>query len=178
MAPYLKDKLNFYLEKMLAGVRENFRGRVTYSPSDGTRTYVKWRELGFDIVAPMMYYSKKWETRSTILESIRELQTNGLPLYIAEFGCAPYEGASLYGGAAGSYYSGQKVSEEEQAQSIEEHVELFETGRVDGIFLTYILERLNEDNGGWMGMGILKYNEDKPSRRRLGFYAYKSYVIG
>ena len=171
-SPYIEQKLNLYLEKVLNGVRENFGGKVTYSPSDGTRLLVKWDELGFDIVGPMLYYSKKWDTEASVLRTIGELRKFRKPVYITEFGCFTYEGASLWGGDGWYRYQSQRYSQEEQAQSIMEHVKLFEAGKVDGIFLYAFLEKTMPDA---KSAGILKDGCERYARK-LGFYMYKSFV--
>ncbi|MEM4246144.1 MAG: hypothetical protein QW390_02490 [Candidatus Bathyarchaeia archaeon] len=172
MRPYIEERLNFYLRKMLEGVRKHFGGKVTYSASDGTKLLVKWDELGFDIVGPMYYYQKKWETQTSALKNIRLLKTFGKPLYITEFGCFTFKGASFWGGDGWYRYKDQEYSQEEQAQSIREYVDLFQKGKVDGIFLYAFLERTTPDA---KSTGILRDGHGRYARK-LGFYMYKSFT--
>jgi len=172
MRPYVEEKLNSYLEQAIGKVRKNFGGKLTYSSGEGTRSLVHWDDLGLDIVGPMIYYAKKYQTPSTIQEELRSFQRYGKPVYVTEFGCFTYQGASLYGGDGWRQYHGQDYSQEEQAQSIMEQVKLFDTAGVDGIFLHSFNFPSGIENDTQSQSLVRGY---APRERKRSFYAYASF---
>jgi hypothetical protein len=163
------ERLNAYLAKIIKGVRENFHGLITYSPNPMTSFAVKWQELGLDACAPMLYNS---DVRQAYKDCLR-FKSLGKPVYIAEFGCGTFEGAASAAGAAWRSYVNQPYSQEEQAQYIREAVDVFSTAQVDGIFYWTLILKYDNDA---RSSGILRYGKNMPAVRKLGFYAYQSFI--
>lgn len=175
MRPYVEEKLNSYLKQAISQIRSNFGGKLTYSSGEGTRLLVHWNELGLDIVGPMVYYARKYQTQSTFLDELRSYKGYGKPVYVTEFGCFTYEGASLYGGDGWAQYRGQKYSQAEQAQSIIEQVELFDKGGVDGIFLhSFNFPSGITDDAKSQSITRSQYPYTTRERKK-SFYAYASF---
>jgi hypothetical protein len=173
VAPYIEERLNFYLERVIKGVRKDFGGKLIYSNCEGTHYLVHWDDLDLDILGPMLYYDKKYKTEQGMLELISWFRSHHKPVYVTEFGCFTYEGASLYGGDAWRQYHGQKYSQKEQAQSIGEQVELFDKGKLDGMFL----HAFNLGNVlGQEDAASCAIMKNDTSERKEGFYSYKRYV--
>ncbi|MFQ6084529.1 MAG: glycosyl hydrolase, partial [Candidatus Aminicenantia bacterium] len=167
-----QNKLNLYLKKIIKGVRENFKGKITYASAGGERFGINWDDLDFDIIGPHYYIAKEWYTKEEMIKTLLSYKKYNKPIYITEFGCSSYEGASRWGGGGFFNYTNQKYSQKEQAQTIEESIKVYEQAHVDGIFLWEFIERFGDDA---KSLGIIKYNEDNPMERKLGFYMYKSY---
>lgn len=168
----VEPKLCSYLMRMIQGVREHFHGPLTYS-SMGWPPFQKWSELGLDIVGPMMYYRSEEGGQYYALERLLQYKKHGKAVYITEFGCESWQGASKWGSSASKYYTGQTYSQEEQANSILETMEIYDVATVDGAFLYQFFERQKADHYSW---GIIKYNTEGAATRKLGFYSYKSLV--
>jgi len=165
-------KENSYLKDIVDGVRVNFRGRITYASSQAMWKYIKWRELGFDIIAPHLYFATEWYTEREFLQSISQLRSLGKPLYMSEFGASSYVGASRWGGDAWRHYQNEAYSPEEQAQYIIKSMDLYVQGRVDGVFPWCWMEYTTNDANNF---GLMKFNPNRLASRKLAFYAYKSY---
>jgi len=176
--PELRDKLNSYLKQIIDEVRKGFKGRVTYAASVAERFAVQWSELGFDMVAPHLYLwdspqaltvpGEKW-----ILITVERMRilARGRPFYVSEFGCQTFEGASKL---EIEYNGTQAHSQEEQAHNIVNSVNAFEKARIDGINLWAFLYKDVPDAESY---GILKWERNSVQRRKLGFYAYQSFVV-
>jgi hypothetical protein len=170
------ENLNPLLQRMIEVIRQNYKGRITYCSAGGIaeKLGVDWRNLKIDIVAPHLYLSREWLDENRFVGDIMKLKAMGKPIYASEFGCASYEGGSKYGGAADQYYKGQRENQEEQAQHVKDTVACFQRAGIDGMFLAFLLERHEIEA---MNMGILTYGKLGLSRRKLGFYAYQSFVV-
>jgi hypothetical protein len=176
-----QKKLDDYLAVIVEGVREHYTGKMTYVSAIGEGRYVHWGELGFDIMAPHLYPGGDYWTDERILERIQIMRGKyRMPLWISEFGCATYRGATADG--ASSNYVNQDYDQSEQANAIVHDVNLFQKAKVDGLFLWTLFWPMQIDAASY---GIMQYvgtphgREEDPStrlKRKLGFYAYKSYV--
>jgi hypothetical protein len=169
-------RLNEYLAIMVKGVRENFLGPVTYSPNEGTRFAVKWRELGLDIVSPMSYYGTEQWTETKAVKDLLEFKKYGTPIYVTEFGAQCCVGAMAdAGGDLCSRQTSPTYSQDEQAQYIDRVLRIFAKARVDGIFYWDFIYKVEDDAESY---GLMNWNRgDTLATRKLGFYKYKSYVL-
>jgi hypothetical protein len=177
------ERLNSYLKKILEGVRGKFGGRVTYA--SGTWEKVEWRQLGFDIVGSNLYFGSQWDTEESFTRNIGSLKKLGNSLFITEFGSAAFRGCGKWGGGAPNRWEGQEYSEEEQAKNIIRQLELYErSGSVDGVFLFDFVEKWTVDEA--TKFSIMRYFPSplspnipqKPCTRKIGFYAYQSFIVG
>jgi hypothetical protein len=135
-------RVNDFLGKAAAVVRERFGGRLTYAavPLDA----VDWTP--FDIVSLDLYRSA--EIADRFADGVRALVAQGKPVAITEFGSATYKGA----GAAGARgleivqhdpdsgrplrLNGEYARDEEgQAAYLRELLEVFDAGGVDTAFV-------------------------------------------
>jgi hypothetical protein len=169
------EKLNLYLKQIVDGVRKNFHGKITYTKGGGGMgengwEYVKWNELGFDIVSSNEYIESAWNTTEQQIGNINDLKI-GKPLFITEFGCLSYEGAGKYGSTGEKYYTNQKYSQAEQGEYIISSARLYGTTGVNAIFYFPFMERIENDS---LSMGIIKYQKRGLGRRKVGFYSFCS----
>jgi len=176
------NRLNFYLDKMTNEVRKNYHGQITYGKlaggdQGGGCEKVDWNRLGLDIVGAQEYWNKRYFSREQVLKTLLDLKPYGKPIWITEFGCCSYEGASQYGGAGGDYvYLNTNYDEREQARHIADQIGIYKAAKMDGIFLHAFCA------GHWTTgnryFGVMRALGDKmPIRRKLGFYAYQSYIV-
>lgn len=135
-------KLNEVLSRVVAKVRNEFKGSITYS--SGPWETVDWRM--FDIVG--VDYYRQGESEDDYVRGLDRYRLGKL-LVVMEVGCCAYEGAAARG--AGGFailqgtnpdgspkYEGGKTpvrSEREQADYVETQVRLLSNARVDGVFI-------------------------------------------
>jgi len=164
------DKLNLHLRAILQGVRTHFNGEVTYAAGDWED--VDWRE--FDVVGSNEYYASEWYTKAEWVEKLARLRKWGKPVFITETGSASFAGCGRWG--AGTWrYVDQAYSEEEQAENIQKSVELCADASMTGMFLfSLIHEAVSRKE---LSFGVMSYNPNGTHRRKLGFYAYKQYLL-
>ena len=86
-------KLNLFLKNVVAKVRENFRGKITYA--SGTWEKVNW-DL-FDFIG-IDYYRASYN-KSIYVKQLTNYYKFNKPVAILEFGCCAYKGADDKGGA-------------------------------------------------------------------------------
>ena len=135
-------RVNDFLGKSAALVRERFGGRVTYAAVPFER--VDWTP--FDIVSLDLYRSA--EIANQYAEGIRSLVAQGKPVAITEFGAATFRGASDLGAraleivendtdtGAPARLRGEYVRDEAgQAAYLRELLEVFEAEGVDSAFV-------------------------------------------
>ncbi len=91
----LPSRINDFLSRAIAVVRERFGGKVTYAsvPFEG----IDWTP--FDIVSVDLHRSK--EIAHIFQQSVRALVAQGKSVAITEFGCATHRGAADHGGRGG-----------------------------------------------------------------------------
>lgn len=135
-------RVNDFLGKAAAVVRERFGGPVTYAavPLDG----VDWKP--FDIVSLDLYRSA--DNAGRFADGVRALVAQGKPVAITEFGSATYRGAGAAGARGLEIVENDPVSgrplrlkgeyardEAGQAAYLRELLEVFDTEGVDTTFV-------------------------------------------
>ncbi|EWC62375.1 hypothetical protein UO65_2362 [Actinokineospora spheciospongiae] len=136
----LPARVNDFLGRAVAVVRERFGGKVTYASVPLER--VDWTP--FDVVSVDAHRSK--EVAHVYQDGIRALVAQGKPVAITEFGCTPYRGAADLGALSGEiveYSDGIPVrldgdytrDEEEQAGYLRELLDVFAEEGVDAAFV-------------------------------------------
>jgi hypothetical protein len=142
LIPEVTGRINEFLAKAAALVRERFGGKITYAAIQLER--VDWTR--FDIVSMDVYRSIEVADRFT--EGVRALVAQGKPVAITEFGAATYRGAGDRGArgleiveydkdtGAPVRLNGEYVRDEEgQATYLRELLEVFEAEGVDSTFV-------------------------------------------
>jgi hypothetical protein len=143
-------RVNDFLGKAVAVVRERFRGRITYAAIPVER--VDWTP--FDIVSAELIRSA--EVAGQFREGVRSLVAGGKPVAITGFGTAAYRGAGDRGGhvmeileydegtGAPVRLNGEYIRDEAgQAAYLAELLEIFDTEGVDSAFVfLFALENL------------------------------------
>ncbi|MFF8959733.1 hypothetical protein [Streptomyces sp. NPDC014894] len=140
--PALPDRVNEFLGRAVAVVRERFGGRVSYAslPFEG----VDWTP--FDIVSTDGGYRAS-EFADRFRDGVRALVAQGKPVAITEFGCTTHRGASDKGGRGEMIVEwgddGRPVGltgdhprdEDEQAAHLRELLDVFNAEGVDTAFV-------------------------------------------
>jgi hypothetical protein len=143
-------RVNDFLGKAVAAVREHFRGRITYAAIPVER--VDWTP--FDIVSVELIRSA--EVASQYREGVRALVAGRKPVAITGFGSVAYRGAGDRGARAMEIIeydkdtgapvrlNGQYVRDEAgQATDLREVLDIFDSEGVDGAFVfMFALENL------------------------------------
>jgi hypothetical protein len=163
-------KLNSYLNQLTEEVRNRFKGLITYAA--GSWENVEWWRPNYDIVGPNLYVYSTPGGREWARDRLTHYKTFGKPVWVNEFGCMSYVGASR-----DEPYTGQPYSQEEQAQNITESIELFkQVGGIDAVFLHLFAIPGTDDasEGIWYSHGIMR-DVGGFLRRKLGFYSFASY---
>jgi hypothetical protein len=176
LIPEVAARVNQFLARAVALVRERFGGKVTYAAIQLER--VDW--ACFDIVSMDLYRSSEIADRFT--EGVRALVALGKPVAITEFGAATYRGAGDRGAhgleivehdkdtGAPLRLDGEYVRDEEgQASYLRELLEVFEAEGVDSAFVfTFALHDYRHrpdgdprDDLDLASFGIVKVLEDR-----------------
>jgi hypothetical protein len=142
LVPEVTARVNEFLAKAAALVRERFGGKITYAAIQLER--VDWTR--FDIVSMDLYRSIEIAERFT--EGVRVLLAQGKPVAITEFGAASYRGAGDRGArglaivehdkdtGAPVRLDGEYARDEEgQATYLRELLEVFQAEGVDSTFV-------------------------------------------
>lgn len=167
-------RVNVFLGKAVALVRERFGGRVTYASVPLER--VDWAP--FDIMSVDLYRSA--EIADRFAEGVHGLVAQGKPVAITEFGAACYQGAGDRGALGLEIVEydengpvrlkGEYARDEAgQATYIRELLEAFEAGGVDSAFVfTFALyDHVHRPDGDpsqdldLASYGIVKVYEDR-----------------
>lgn len=132
-------RLNRFLGRARALVRERFAGPVTYAA--GLWEEVVWD--GFDFVCIDFY--RDAANRSALAAKLRPYLAHGKPVIVSEFGCCTYAGAEDKGAFGWTIVDWKKNppelkgafvrDEHAQARTLRELYELFERENVDGAFV-------------------------------------------
>jgi hypothetical protein len=143
LIPEVAARINEFLAKAVALVRERFGGKVTYAAVPRLER-VDWTP--FDIVSVDLYRSA--EVADRFAEGVRTLVAQGRPVAITEFGTATYRGAGDRGarglevveydqdtGAPVRLNGGYARDEEGQASYLRELLEVFDAEGVDSAFV-------------------------------------------
>lgn len=168
-------RVNEFLGRAAALVRERFGGRVTYAAVPLER--VDWAP--FDIVSLDLYRSA--EVADGFAEGVHALVAQGKPVAVTEFGSATYLGAGDRGARGLEIVEYDKDGgpvrlngvyerdEAAQAAYLRELLEAFETGGIDSAFVfTFALyDHVHRPDGGpredldLASYGIVKTYEDR-----------------
>jgi hypothetical protein len=180
LIPQVPARVNEFLSKAVAVVRERFSGRITYASIPFER--VDWTL--FDIVSVDNYRSV--EVAEWYREGIRALVAQGKPVAITEFGSATFKGAADKGGRGGEIIvwdkdtviplglDGDYIRDEgEQARYVRELLEIFTEEGVDSAFVfTFAQYQLPHRHRGEPGedldmasYGIVKVYEERFGER-------------
>jgi len=167
-------RVNDFLGKAVAVVRERFGGKITYAamPFEG----VDWTP--FDIISVDLYRSA--EVADRYAAAIRSLVAQSKPIAITEFGSATYKGAADRGARSGEIVEWDKDAiiplrlngdyirdEDEQATYLRELLEIFAEAGVDSAFVfTFAQYQLPQREDGredldMASYGIVKVYEDR-----------------
>ena len=172
------QELNRHLKEIVANVKQHFTGPVTYA-GGGAWESVDWNALGCDVVGSNDYYGMKMD-REYFVRRVSKLKGYGKPVFITEFGASTYAGAYFWGGEGAQKYTDQRYDETEQSRLIMTDIEIFESIKVDAIFLYELLGKLKapEQSFGILTYRLFGLKEDEivPHGRKDAFYRYKTYV--
>lgn len=140
LLPQVPPRINAFLGKTVAVVRERFGGKISYAsiPFEG----VDWTP--FDFIAVDAYRSSVIADRYR--DAVRALVAEGKPVAITEFGCATFQGAGALGASGGMivvYDHGVPIrldgdytrDEVEQATYLRELLAIFATEGIDTAFV-------------------------------------------
>jgi hypothetical protein len=169
-------RVNDFLSKAVAVVRERFGGRITYAamPLEG----VDWTR--FDIISLDIYRSA--EVADQFASGIRSLVAQGKPVAITEFGCTTYRGAADKGARSGEIVEWDKDTikplrlngdymrdEAEQARYVRELLEIFSEEGVDSAFVfTFVLYQLPHRTDPREDLDLASYGIVKVCEDRFG----------
>ena len=169
-------RVNDFLDKAVAVVRERFSGRITYAamPFEG----VDWTR--FDIISLDIYRSA--EVADQFAAGIRSLVAQGKPVAITEFGCTTYKGAADRGARGGEIIEWDKDTikplllngdyirdEAEQATYLRELLEIFTAEGVDSAFVfTFALYQLPHRADPREDLDLASYGIVKVYEARFG----------
>ncbi|WP_433725073.1 hypothetical protein ACQP2Y_05280 [Actinoplanes sp. CA-051413] len=173
------DRVNDFLGKAVAVVRERFGGRVTYASVPIDR--VDWTP--FDIVAMDVYRSAAiaGNFAELVAQGLRSPDLQGKPVAITEFGSATYRGAGdrgaqgleivEYGDSGPLRLTGDHLRDEDgQATYLRELLEVFDSAGVDAtfVFIFALYDHPHRPGGDprddldLASYGIVKVYEDRP----------------
>jgi hypothetical protein len=137
----LPARLNAFLGKAAALVRERFVGKISYAslPFEG----VDWEP--FDFVSTDAGY-RSTEDADQYREGVRALAAHGKPVAITEFGCTTHRGAAGKGGHGGMIVEWEGAApvrlngdytrdEHEQVAYLREQLDIFNAEGVDAAFV-------------------------------------------
>jgi hypothetical protein len=137
------DKLNDTLRILAGAIRMHYKGPLTYAA--GTWENVDWSI--FDVVG--IDYYRRGETEAVYRSGLDYYRQKAKPLAVMEVGCCTYEGAAQRGDGGFAILTGINPdgsvnweagtaptrSENEQADYIEQQVQLLSAAGVDAIFV-------------------------------------------
>ncbi|MFH8382498.1 hypothetical protein ACH4E7_16345 [Kitasatospora sp. NPDC018058] len=177
----VSGRVNEFLGKAVASVREHFAGPVTYAAVPLER--VDWAP--FDVISLDLYRSA--ETADRFADGVRDLTAQGKPVAITEFGSATYRGAGDRGAlgldvveydADGPVRLKAAYERDEpgQAAYLHELLEAFEAGGVDAAFVfTFALYDFTHRPDGdpiedldLASYGVVKVYEDRSGSAHPG----------
>jgi hypothetical protein len=179
LLPAIPPRINDFLGRAVAVVRERLGGKVSYASIWYER--VDWAP--FDFVGVDAYRSAGVAGRYR--EGIRALVAQGKPVAITEFGCATHRGAAdkgargmeivEYDGARPVRVNDDYVRDEgEQAAHLRGLLEIFDAEGVDTVFVYtfanyHLPHRANpREDLDKASFGVVKVLEDRPGRAYPG----------
>jgi hypothetical protein len=159
-------KLNAFLARTCAAVRQVFHGKVTYASLARIET-VDWSI--FDLVCMDHYRHRRW--RDSYGELARGYLGHGKPVVIGEFGCCTFTGAGEMGGMGhdivdwtrwAPVLKGEYVHDQEaQARELTEELRILDQAGVDGAFVFTFVQPAIETNPAVLErMKSLNFNLD------------------
>jgi hypothetical protein len=167
-------RINQFLAKAVAVVRERFGGKISYAsiPFEG----VDWAP--FDIISTDAGY-RSIEISDRFRDDIRAFVAQGKPVAITEFGCTTHRGAAGKGGRGSEIveWDGARPirldgdytrDETEQATYLRELLDVFNAEGVDSAFVctfaSYHLPHRDEprEDLDMASYGVVKVFEDRP----------------
>jgi hypothetical protein len=197
LLPQIPPRINDFLGKAVARVRERFGGKISYAsiPFEG----VDWTR--FDFISVDAYRSS--EIANLYRDAIRAIVAQGKPVAITEFGCATFRGAAdkgAWGGMIVEYdnnipirLDGDYIHDEaEQATYLRELLEVFVAEGVDTVFVntfaSYHLPHRRDPRQDldMASYGVVKVLEDGSGQSypnmawepKAAFYALADYYHG
>jgi len=166
------SKLRDYLSTMIREVRKYFHGKITYAHTGSTAYRFNYAEFDLDIVGPMLYW---YPDERGFSRKVAQFRVLGKPYVSTEFGCHCWKGAMNVSGSAWQYYKDQEYSQEEQAVCIVRTMNIYLSNGLDGAFVFIWMRRQPNDARSY---GIVRYYGDgKLLTRKLGFYAFQSFIV-
>jgi hypothetical protein len=166
-------RLNAFLAKAAAAVREHFHGRLTYA--SGTWEHVDWNV--FDIVG--IDYYREALNKNSYREKLRAYFKHGKPVVVLEFGCCTYKGAENKGGYGWAIVDRSKTpkqlkgdyirDESVQADYIIELLDIFQTEKVYGAFVfTFVMPSYPFNENALYDLDMASYSVVKTYTDRNG----------
>jgi hypothetical protein len=177
MGTYNK-KLNAFLARTNAAVRQVFHGQVTYASVARIET-VDWGI--FDFVCVDHYRHKLF--RGSYGDQARAFLTHGKPVVIGEFGCCTFKGAEDLGGRGWDIVDWNKMPPQlkgdyaydqgTQARELAEELRILDGAGVDGAFVfTFVQPAIETKDPAVMEMmRNLKFDPDITSYSLVKSYA-------
>lgn len=137
-------RLNAFLRKAAATVRESFHGQLTYA--SGPWESVNWTP--FDFVG--IDYYRDARNKASYRQTLHTYFKYGKPVVILEFGCCTYKGAEEKGGYGWAIVNRDTTprqlrgafarDEQGQARYLRELLDIFQEERVEGAFVfTFVM---------------------------------------
>lgn len=138
---YIKSLQTFIL-KACAGVRDVFRGEITYAAAPFEARVIDWRL--FDYVG--LDYYRDVRNHASYAGKLKSYFEWNKPVIITEFGCCTYQGANQAGGRGWmivdrstrplKHLNGKYVRDEAlQAKELTEQLAIFDDAAVEGAFV-------------------------------------------
>jgi hypothetical protein len=194
--PLVQQKMNVFLADVVQQVREKFKGKISYAslPFEG----VDWGL--FDFIATDGGY-RSADIAPYFQKGLQAMVIQGKPVAITEFGCCTYHGAADKGaradwiiewgkdGRANHLNDTYIRDENEQAAYILELLEIFESEKIDAVFVNAFAryDLLHREDPimdlDLASGGVVKVYEDKqgktypdmPWEPKVAFYALGTY---
>lgn len=172
--PKVPARINSFLSKAAAVVRERFGGKLSYASIFFER--VDWTP--FDFISVDAYRSI--EVAEQYRAAIQSLVSQGKPVAITEFGCATYQGAADKGASGGmivvydhatpTELDGDYTRDEaEQATYLRELLDIFTAEGVDTVFAnTFVSYHLPHRGGHRTDLDLASYGVVKVLEHHLG----------
>ncbi len=175
LLPQIPPRINDFLSKAAARVRERFGGKISYASIPSFEN-VDWTP--FDFISVDAYWSS--EIADRYRDAIRALVAQGKPVAITEFGCATFRGASdksSWGGMIVEYENDRPIrlngdyirDEAEQATHLRELLDIFTAEGVDTAFVnTFVSYHLPHHQDPRVDLDMASYGVVKVLEDRLG----------
>jgi hypothetical protein len=160
------------LDSIVQGVKREYKGEVSYVRE--IRENVEWDDIGFDVAHGSLMFGSKWMTEEQYKQKADRLKSSirNKPAYV-DVSVYTYEGCMEGGGWRRAFFTSVTYSQQAQADGIDRTAIMLDQTRIDGLFIWSIVSRDIQESSG-----LLKYDgPGRFQRRKLGFYAYQSFVV-